>query len=507
MNKGNPSKVIHPKMEDGYKNVVSNYTNRSSAIFPLLLGKDNDVQIVFLNYWKIKNKMESVTCNIRIHNKSGDLIQTVAQKLIDKHYAISIKDILKINVPFQGIANIEFISEENFGFPFPAITAFYCSKSNFSGVHSAGRIKNTDEQKVPGRIIETNWRCKWEEGITPFFTIFNGSIKRDKTFAQIYLKSPNNEILVSKKVSLDLENPFSNEFFFLDEILNLDITNIERNTFVEIELPYNDFFPRMICGNYFKKENFLEVTHSFENQKDNPDYLHEKDVTNKDYKVPSINPIATNKDLNLDLVFFPTNCEGNAFGSWRRGSFGETLTIPKENFEWICGGYGAEVKEIRIKKGNKVHALDITKGKIPTRINTNYIYSVGNSNSRYSTDIAAGQITEYFPPKRFTWGHGIIGKGYKTNIFLTSFSHDEVNKIASKGKLTILIGKKEFVSNHNIPAESGIQIKINDILKGNYDVEKINFISWFYIQEKRTKLMSYWVSHTDEGQITGDHAF
>ena len=99
------------------------------------------MKIVFLNYWKIKNKMNGITCNIRIHNKCGELIQTAVQKLIDKHYVISIKDILKINVPFQGIANIEFISEENFGFPFPAITAFYCSKSNFSGVHSAGRVR------------------------------------------------------------------------------------------------------------------------------------------------------------------------------------------------------------------------------------------------------------------------------------------------------------------------------------------------------------------------------
>ena len=103
-----------------------------------------------------------------------------------------------------------------------------------------------------------------------------------------------------------------------------------------------------------------------------------------------------------------------------------------------------------------------------------------------------------------TWDND---KDYKTNIFLTSFSHDEVNKVSSKGKLTILVGNKEFESNHNIPEESGIQIKINEILKGDFEEEKINFISWFYVQEKRTKLMSYWVSYTNEGQITGDHAF
>ena len=85
---------------------------------------------------------------------------------------------------FKGIANIEFISQENFGFTFPAVTAFYSSNSNYSGVHTAGRIKNTEESKIPGRIIETNWRCKWGDGITPFFTLFNGSLKRERNLCK-----------------------------------------------------------------------------------------------------------------------------------------------------------------------------------------------------------------------------------------------------------------------------------------------------------------------------------
>ena len=81
------------------------------------------------------------------------------------------------------------------------------------------------------------------------------------------------------------------------------------------------------------------------------------------------------------------------------------------------------------------------------------------------------------------------------------------SRLRVKSCARIVDHEKEFVSYHNIPEESGIQIKINEILKGDFEVEKINFISWFYVQEKRTKLMSYWVSYTNEGQITGDHAF
>ena len=71
----NPVSNIHPKMKDGYKNVNNNYTNRSSCVFPLFISEINDVNIVFLNYWKIKNKIHNVICNIRIHDEQGNLIK------------------------------------------------------------------------------------------------------------------------------------------------------------------------------------------------------------------------------------------------------------------------------------------------------------------------------------------------------------------------------------------------------------------------------------------------
>jgi len=495
-------------MKDGYLNKNQNFTNRSSCIFPILISDINDVNIVFLNYWHIKNNMRSILCNIRIHNEKGEQIKFFNLKVTDNYYNISIKTILGSENFFKGIANIEFISEENFGFTFPAVTAFYSSGSNFSGVHTAGRIKNTEESKIPGKIIETNWRCKWSQDITPFFTLFNGSIRGEKKYAKLRILDPNKELIAAKDIPIDLIEPFSNKFFFLDDFFDFNTLNLIDNTFVEVETPYTDFFPRMICGNFFKKESFLEVTHSFESQEDNPDYLIEvKKNDSENCRIPSINPIATTDDLNLKLLFFPTNCAGNAIGSWRSGDFGYPLINSKEKFEWICGGSKSKLKEIVIDNGNKIKALDICKGKIPTRINTNYIYSVANANTRYSTDIAAGQITEHFPPKRFTWGHGIIGKDYKTILFLTSFSHDKSTRVDANGKLTLYIGEYKFESKHIIPSGTGIKINLDNLIQGRIKSNKPQLISWYYSQDCRTKLIAYWISYTDSGKITGDHAY
>ena len=87
-------------MKDGYKDVNNNYTNRSSCVFPLLISKINDVNIVFLNYWKIKNRIDNVMCNIRIHDEKGNLIKLFTLNISEEHYTISIKSIFRIQHKF-----------------------------------------------------------------------------------------------------------------------------------------------------------------------------------------------------------------------------------------------------------------------------------------------------------------------------------------------------------------------------------------------------------------------
>ena len=117
---------------------------------------------------------------------------------------------------------------------------------------------------------------KWNN---TFFTIFNGSLQNKNTFIEVKVLNSENNLVVSKNIDLNLEEPYSNKFFFLDEIFNFNELKIDNDCFIEVKIPFSDFFPRMICGNFFRKDQFLEVTHSFENQKDNADYL---DAVTKD---------------------------------------------------------------------------------------------------------------------------------------------------------------------------------------------------------------------------------
>ena len=491
-------------MLDGFKSTSQNHTNRSSAIFPLFLRQNTDVRVVFLNYWEIKNKLINSTINFWIYNQSGERVMVHSFEITNSHNDFSMKALLGLE-SFDGMVNVEIINTSNMNFSFPAISCFYQSGDTFSAVHSSGRIKNSEEARFNSELIETNWTCKWINNLTPFFHLFNGPQRDFLDNIEVTIHSKNQDAIMKKTFDPEIAEPFASKIFFLDEIFNYEPTKIPSNSYISVKIKNCDVFPRMVVGNFHRKIDFLEVTHSFAHQFVN-DYLEPVSEKEKGFVIPSINPIATNDELSLNLIFFPTNCEGNVSGRWREGKPGETVTLTDKLFEYNCGGKDSEVLNIEIPPGNKIAALDIDSGDIPTRINTNYVYKVFTAESEFSTDIAAGQIVKHFPPKMTTWGHGIIGKGYNTFLFLTAFAHDEDTRIDTKGELTIHMSHNRiYRQDFSINKDSGIFINISEIIDD--DMNELEIFSWNYLQEKRTKLVAYWLSYASDGRITGDHAF
>lgn len=153
---------------------------RASAVFPVFIRKSTDVHIVFLNYWTLKNQIEAADLTIifSVYKSDGSLAQQFVHPTISFHNQVSIRNILNIapldtDAEFDGIVNVEILSTKNLRFAFPGIIAVYQSGSLFSSVHSAGRIKNPNEKQLINYSNETNWNCKFESGIEPFFTILS----------------------------------------------------------------------------------------------------------------------------------------------------------------------------------------------------------------------------------------------------------------------------------------------------------------------------------------------
>ena len=109
------------------------------------------------------------------------------------------------------MVEIEIMSSANLGFNFPAITAFYRSASLFSCVHSAGRIKASDEVQTPQSTEETNWTCKFGNYVRPFFHYFNGPSEVLESFS-LRLYASNGSIIKEKEVKVALA-PFASKMF------------------------------------------------------------------------------------------------------------------------------------------------------------------------------------------------------------------------------------------------------------------------------------------------------
>ena len=82
-------------LKDDFKKRSDWNNNRSSAIYPIDIRKNSDFAIVFINYWKLKNRIKSLACNLRLFDQEGNLIKVYKHNL-KTHNEILFSKIFKI---------------------------------------------------------------------------------------------------------------------------------------------------------------------------------------------------------------------------------------------------------------------------------------------------------------------------------------------------------------------------------------------------------------------------
>jgi len=494
-------------LKDGFRSVQKKSHYVASSLFPVIISKKNDLNIVFFNYWEIKNKISLKNLRIftKIYDSSGKLLCHDGNKILKFHNQFSIKNILiKNNIDAQnikGVVNVEIVSLEKLNFPFPAITGIYNSGNVYSSVHSAGRLKNNSEPQEIMYTEETNWTCKFQKSISPFFHYFVGNKKPFKKYITVKLLSNNNEIKKSKKIFIDKIDIFGSKIFLITDIFKK--TKFQNTDFVSVEVEHNSIFPRMIVGNYYSKKNFYEVTHSFP-KITKQDYC----PVDKKYSFSSKMLAYTNKDLDLKLKIFPTSCKGYFTGDVYVKKFSETSL--KRTDEFIDFSIKNLKKEniIRLNKSEEVKSIKLKGNRIPSRLNTSFIYKVRGVKNEYSLDIASGAHSLIFPKKYTHWGHGYVGEGFKSIVMIANDNYEKFNHIEFKGTLDIYSFNFHEKLSVNIKPGSLLTIDIATHKKlKKLKKNKLSFISWC-LKLKKPGCECFWVSYRKkDGSIFGDHGF
>ncbi|MDB9916156.1 hypothetical protein OAD22_00050 [Pseudomonadales bacterium] len=473
------------------------YANRASAIYPIyFVDKSNDLLLSWLNYWTVKNGIdaEKIAINIRIYNANGDLkVHDILQDL-QLNNLISIRTYIEVP-SFSGMVEVEVVSCSNLKFTFPALIGIYKSKSLYSCVHSAGRIKGSDEIHTPSLTTETNWTCKFGNGVTPFFHYINGNCAEAKQLS-VNLYSSSGVLVESATINENL-NPFASRLFLIDEMFN-DVV-FEAGMFVGVECANDSVFRRMVVGNYHKKLSHLEVTHSFPKQVS-------KDLCPKvEGGVNSFLAIYSDNNLDVTARVFPTNIKGHFTSEIMEQRFSDKRLVPIERRGVLEKGFGSVSLAADIK-----FMLVGFKGAVPSRFNTNFLYKVKDSQSSFSTDIATGAKSSVYPPKFSHWGSGVFGDGYDFVLMIRNNNHDGTSSKA-KGKLKFYgLGKSKGLEvDVELEAESSISISLSDLLRDsrNSPKDELCVFTWFMLLDQPNS-ETFWISYRKaDGCILGEHGF
>ena len=486
-------------LKDDFKKRSDWNNNRSSAIYPIDIRKNSDFAIVFINYWKLKNRIKSLACNLRLFDQEGNLIKVYKHNL-KTHNEILFSKIFKIE-NFLGMLEVEFISLENLKFLFPGITGFYISPSNIiSGVHSAGRIKNKNEiNKKDSSSLETNFTLKFNKNnkITPFISLFNSNSQKKKNPIFLVLKDKFNKTV--KKITIDneLKKPFSNKIFYLDNYFNND--HLSNSDYCIVKTNSVDVFPRMVCGNYHKNLHHYEVTHSFPLQKNNSDRIDNNVLKKREVDHMSFLPFVKSKKINLKLRVFPTNLKSNLNAILFLYNKKKSILEKKKN---IIFNPGKKMFEYTLKNNEEFGCISLKQKNIPSRINTSYIYSNKNKLG-LTTDTALGFKSIEYPVKQTHWGSFYSSSKIETEILIRRINHYKCNKKAT-GIITFYgYNFKKTIKLNLKPTDFKI-INFSKILKKQNNISKS--YSWIAKFKKGSGIEIFWNSY-GKNFISGCHAF
>lgn len=484
-------------LEQDFKARKTFYANRASAIFPIhFVGLTNDLIISFLNYWTIKNELpaDSIIVNLRIYDQDGSLHCRELIDEIEDNNVLSIRDHI-LEEHFYGMVEIEVVSTSNLAFTFPALNAIYKSNSLYSCVHSAGRIKGADEHHTSSPTVETNWTCKFEEGIKPFFHYINGNTTCNSEF-RVSLYSPTGEEVDHRLIAEDF-NSFASKIYFIDDIFGS--RSFDKDMYVGVWCLNNSVFRRMIVGNFHQNLNHLEVTHSFPLQ-ELEDYAPK--VDDEDTPV-SFLACYTEEQLELKTRVFATNCRSDFTFGVRAQDYGDMQLKPVDSQRPLNNGYGI----ISVPSKTQFLLLELY-GRVPSRFNTNFLYTVKGVDSVFSTDIATGAKSSVYPPKVSHWGSGVVGEGYDFILMLRNNKHTR-NSLIAKGKLQIYGLALDESFNIEIEPESSTAITLSALSQtaAKLVAGEVKIFTWF-VKLDQACSESFWISYRkSDGCILGEHGF
>ena len=472
--------------------------HRSSLLVPKIRGLKS--KITFLNHFVIKRNNDQVSLKISAYNKDGRCIDTYYEELKDRKVYNFDLDLYFFNQKNHIISyQVEFYSSKNLFIPYPAVIVEHVSERSHNVVHSFNRVLNDAEEDI--KINSTNVK---EAAIEYFandkyssgFIFHNGQKECDDNLKIVFYSK--NKV-VKKKVPLKLK-PFGTKLILLKDY----ISQAERNKkkIVSVEVPKQEFFyGRLLTGLISNQPNKVDFggNHSFYDSSKVNEYFQ----NNESFM---LYPFFENYQNNL--TFYPINS---------RSTLEVSILLPNKK-KIFCGKIKSpsyEILEIDVNKILKKNDIKTSlyelrvknlKGKIPTRINHQYI--VANKNKLIKASISNSLINSFIYKKLvnkpgFSWGPILINSNYSSYLSIQNYSLEceknkfDLNIYSNSGKI--------FSKRFNLNKNRQLILDNSDLLKLKNEKEEM---CWYTITSEKNNIHAFsFHENKKSGNISGEHSF
>lgn len=472
--------------------------HRSSLLVPEIEGLKS--KISFLNHFVIKRNNDQVSLKISAYNKYGRCIDTYYEEVKEKKVYnfdlnLNFHQFKKKIVSYQ----VEFFSSKNLFIPYPAVIVQHVSENSHNVVHSFNRVLNDLEEDI--KINSTSVK----EAAIEYFAndkysssfVFHNGQKECKDNLKIIFSSKKKSI--KKIVPIKLK-PFGTKLIKLKNYIST--RDRDKKKMVSVEVPKQDFFyGRLLTGVISDKNKQVDFggNHSFYDSSKVNEYF-------KNNESFMLYPFF--KNYQNSLIFYPINSKSHL----------EVSIVLDNGQNFICGivkSPSHESLEININeifKKNKIQSsiyeLRVRNliGKIPTRINHQYVVSkkkksikASISNSLINTFVYEKLVNK----SGFSWGPILINKNYSSYLSIQNYSLD-----CEKNSFNLSIYSnlgKIFSKSFNLNKNRQLILNNSQLLKLR---NKSGEMCWYTITSKKNNIHAFsFHENKRSGNISGEHSF
>ena len=501
-----------------YNNLAYTPVFKASAIFFIILQSNINTKISFLNYWKIKNHNENVSCLYTLRDEKGKKIYRNFFFLKNSTYTLCIKSILEsleFNKEFIGTIEVEFNSNQDLKFAYPALDVFYETYEGVSVVHTNQRVFNDIEDSAKNISInqtQSGFDIYCDEESSSFLGLLNGPLKLVNKKLSIAFFNHKGEVL-EKQIIYEKILPYEVLYINFDRFPELKNFLNNKTGFCKVNSPMENIFNRIVAGTMSKNKKRMSVTHSYYDCSDVSDYIDTK-LINKDH-YNCFFPLNMIDDILLDVVFYPIFSKSNLNVTIEKiDRDGNMTTLP--NSKITLGENFKSLKMVEINKhlpseanqSDNVYFINVTSDDnlIPSRLpfGVNYRKKGWGSNVNLNIYNYARDLKK----RSYLWGPALTGEKFETIIALTNFnkkiSHKEENNIQltlynESGKIL----EKKYKT-HN---PQSLNINVKNLIKENNIKTKVNEIIWFTIESVATSFVCMHIHKSIHGLVAADHSF